>query len=410
MNTLNLLLKPTSFHCNLDCDYCFYKKTEALYPDRQTTMANETMETVVKKALAAGHRYNSFCWQGGEPTLLGISFFEKVVAAQKRYRGTDQLIENSIQTNGLVLNEAWCRFLKTHDFLAGLSMDGPAKMHDRYRRTADGTGTFDRVSKSAALMQKHRVDFNVLTLLTDANIDQPQALYFFYRKHGFKHIQLVPCFETDPRSGSPRPFAISGNALGRFYRRFFDLWWQDGFPYVSIRLFEDILLYLLDGVHASCSWLKECASYLLVEHNGDCFPCDFFVTQKWRLGNLLKDSVAALLDHPRRAAFAALKTDTPDSCTKCKWRPFCNGDCTRLRLNGTGRYDNTSAFCEATCMLLAHIEDRAPDIGTRAANIRQALQQNVLATTGRNAPCPCGSGKKFKHCCGREDLNYIARN
>ncbi len=405
MDSLNLLLKPISFCCNLDCDYCFYKETEALYPDGRTAMAEETMEAVVQKALASGAHYNSFCWQGGEPTLLGVPFFEKVVAVQMRYRRPDQMIENSIQTNGLLIDENWCRFLKNHDFLVGLSIDGPAEMHDRYRRTSKGIGTFDRVIKSAALMKKHQVAFNILTLLTDANIKQAQGLYSFYQEHGFRHIQMIPCFETDARTGSPLPFALNGGDLGLFYCRFFDLWWQDGFPYVSIRLFEDILLYLLDGVHASCSWLKECASYLLVEHNGDCFPCDFFVKPEWRLGNLLQDSLPAILDHPKRAAFADLKADIPDECRSCKWHPFCNGDCTRLRLNDSGQYDGTSAFCEATRMLLAHIEDRAPDIGKRAMNIRTALQQNVLASTTRNAPCPCGSEKKFKRCCGREPLN-----
>jgi uncharacterized protein len=404
MTTLNLLLKPTSFRCNLACDYCFYKKTQALYPEQPVAMTAATMETVIRQALSFGRRTTSFCWQGGEPTLLGVSFFEKVIAVQERYRGKGQSITNSIQTNGLLLDEAWCRFLKTHDFLVGLSLDGPAEIHNRYRKTSGGSGSFDRVIKSAVLMQKYRVAFNILTLLTDANVDQAQTLYTFFRKNTFRHIQLIPCFETDPSTGTPLAFTVNGDQLGRFYCRFFDLWWQDGFPYVSVRLFEDILLYLLDGVHASCSWFKRCDGYLLVEHNGDCFPCDFFVSPEWRLGNLCEDSLATLWDHPKRTAFADLKSEVPAACRVCTWRSFCNGDCTRLRTSGRAQRDGASVFCKATRMLLEHMAARTPEIGQRAMNIRTALQQNKLIATGRNAPCPCGSDHKFKRCCGREPL------
>jgi uncharacterized protein len=405
MDALNLLLKPASHRCNLDCDYCFYKKAEALYPGPRLAMTKETMETVVQKALACGRRHNTFCWQGGEPTLMGIPFFENVVAAQERYRLPGQRIENSIQTNGLLIDTDWCRFLKANDFLVGLSVDGPAPVHDRYRRTGNGRSTFDRVLKSADLLKRHQIPFNVLTLLTDANISRAEDLYAFFKTRGFRHLQLIPCYESAPVTGSPLPFAVNGRALGNFYCRFFDLWWADGFPWVSVRMFEDILLYLLDGVHASCSWLSACDSYLLVEHNGDCFPCDFFVDPEWNLGNLLENSLGKILNHPSRDDFAALKARLPEACQACRWRMFCNGDCTRLRQGAQGRGNGTSVFCEATQMLLTHMEDRGPDIVSRAMNIREAVQQNLIATTGRNTPCPCGSGKKFKRCCGRAPVD-----
>jgi uncharacterized protein len=364
-------------------------------------MTKETMETVVQKALAYGRGHNTFCWQGGEPTLMGVPFLEAVVAVQNRYRLPGQRIENSIQTNGTLIDIDWCRFLKANDFLVGLSVDGPAPVHDHYRRTGSGGFTFDRVLESAALLKRHQIPFNVLTLLTDANVGLANDLYAFFQTLGFRHLQLIPCHETDPETGTLLPFAINGRSLGQFYCKFFDLWWADGFPWVSVRMFEDILLYLLDGVHASCSWLSACDSYLLVEHNGDCFPCDFFVDPEWKLGNLLDDSLSKILNHPKRADFATLKARLPDTCQNCRWRMFCNGDCTRLRRGPQGRRNGTSVFCEATQMLLNHIEDRVPEIVARAVNIRGAVQQNLIETTGRNAPCPCGSGKKFKRCCGR---------
>ncbi len=401
MNTLNFLIKPVSHLCNLHCSYCFYKKTEAIYPDEKTFMSEETAEVMIQKALEYGAAVNSFCWQGGEPTLLGVDFYRTVVEHQKQYRQANQMIEISLQTNGLLLDSPWCEFLAQNHVLVGLSLDGPAEVHDQYRTSSTGSGSFQKVLQKVNLMRKHRVEFNILTLLTDANIRQPDELYAFFRSQDFSWLQFIPCFEHDPVSGDPQPYSISGADLGRFYCRMFDLWFKDGFPYVSVRLFEDILLYMLDGVHASCCWNKRCNSYIVVEHNGDCYPCDFYVDPAWKLGNICEDSLDSLLTSPLREKFANLKSDIPHGCEDCRWKPFCNADCTRHRMSTPGKYDRQSEYCIAWKMLLEHIEPKADELAQRSANLRQAHQQNILDTTPRSAPCPCGSGKKFKRCCGR---------
>jgi uncharacterized protein len=401
MNTLSFLIKPASHLCNLDCSYCFYQKTEVIYPDEKAFMSAETVDILIQKVMGYGAAMNSFCWQGGEPTLLGTSFYQVVVERQKHYQQPNQMVENSVQTNGLLLDSAWCDVLRDNRILVGLSLDGPGAVHDQHRISSNGNGSFKKVMNSVGLLRKHGVEFNILTLLTDANIRQPDELYAFYRLHEFNWLQFIPCFEHDPQTGVPMPYAVNGEGLGRFYSRLFDLWFEDGFPYVSVRLFEDILIYMLDGVHASCCWNKRCNSYVVVEHNGDCYPCDFYVDPAWKLGNICEDTLESILSSPLRDTFARMKSDISRDCRECRWISFCNGDCTRYRRSVSGKYDRQSEFCVAWKMLLEHIEPQAADLARRCANLRQAHQQNQLGTTPRSAACPCGSGKKYKRCCGR---------
>jgi uncharacterized protein len=404
---MNLLIKPSSYHCNIDCTYCFYKRVKSVYPEGKAMMSLETAEEMIEKTLSLGNLSNSFCWQGGEPTLLGLDFYREVVAIQSRHLRTGQQVENSLQTNGILLDEAWCAFLRENRFLVGVSLDGPEEIHDHYRRSSSGRGTFHRVMESIDRMRKHSVDFNILTLLTDVNIRKPEELYRFYRENDFNYLQFIPCIEYDD-SGNHLPFSIHGPDLGAFYCTIFDLWMEDGFPYVSIRLFEDILLYLLDGIHASCGWLEECGSYLLVEHNGDCYPCDFFVYPEWKLGNLREQPLQDIMSNPLRNKFGRMKTLIPDECKKCQWLDFCHGDCTRFRQSSDGQFKNLSEFCISWKMLLEHLEPSRESITERAIKIREALFQNALENVGRNDPCPCGSGKKFKKCCGRGITNIQA--
>jgi uncharacterized protein len=397
----NLLIKPSSYNCNIDCSYCFYKRVEEVYPNKRAMMTLDTAQVLIEKTLALGLSRNSYCWQGGEPTLLGLDFYKEIVRMQKRNILPGQVVENSLQTNGLLLDEEWCAFLRENNFLVGLSLDGPEEFHDRYRIFSNGSGTFDRVMERIELLKEHKVDFNILTLLTDVNIHSPERIYSFLRDNDLNYLQFIPCIERDPQSGDLLPFSINGRELGEFYCTLFDLWMEDGFPYVSIRLFEDILIYYVDGVHTSCGWLKECGSYLLVEHNGDCYPCDFFVYPKWKLGNITEESFESIMRNPLRAEFGRMKSRINSECNDCRWLDFCNGDCTKFRFSADGRFSRISELCVTWKMLLEHIEPNLENIIERAKRIRSALRQNILENTRRNDPCPCGSGKKFKRCCGR---------
>ncbi len=401
MQNISLLIKPASYQCNIACPHCFYKRVEDVYPDSQTFMNSETADALIRKTLGLGCEQNTFCWQGGEPTLMGIDFFREVISLQKRHGRSGQTVGNSLQTNGILIDDEWARFLAENKFLVGLSLDGPRDLHDRYRKFSSGEGSFDKAMDAAGRLRRHGVEFNILTLLTDSNVNEPETLYRFFRQNGFHHLQFVPCFEKDPATGKELPFSISAEQLGNFHKKLFDLWLEDGFPDVSIRIFEDILIHFIDGVQVSCGWQERCGSYFVVEHNGDVYPCDFFVYSEWKLGNIVEDSYEGIARNPLIEKFAEMKAAVPGECESCQWISFCHGDCTKLRLDGRGGYENRSAYCVARKALLEHIEPHLESIKQKVVEIRRANRPRVhYPDVGRNDPCPCGSGLKYKKCCG----------
>lgn len=401
MDTITLLIKPSSFRCNIECAYCFYRRVKELYPGRHPFMTIQDAEVLIRKTLQLDCREYQFCWQGGEPTLMGIDFFREIVRMQQEHGRSGQVIGNSIQTNGVLIDDRWAQFLAESSFLVGLSLDGPEDVHDHYRKTPAGKGTFNEVMKAAGYLRRHGVAFNILTLLTHRNVKQVERLYGFFRREGFSHIQFIPCLERNPVTGEVLPHSITADELGRFHCALFDLWMRDGFYDVSIRTFEDILIYYIDGVHTSCNWLRECASYLVIEHNGDVYPCDFFVYPEWKLGNIREDAYHQIMENPLRRSFARMKSALPGQCRNCRYLDFCNGDCLKFRVPAGNGSERECALCEARRMLFEHMEPHLPAIRERALKVRADRQHAGRGTgLGRNERCPCGSGLKFKKCCG----------
>ncbi|ABK17839.1 anaerobic sulfatase maturase [Syntrophobacter fumaroxidans] len=402
MDDISLLIKPSSARCNLQCTYCFYSRVKDLYPEPHTLMTLETAETLIRKTLELGLRENSFCWQGGEPTLMGIGFFQEVVRLQRRYATPGQIIANSLQTNGILLDDRWAEFLAGNSFLVGLSLDGPRECHDHYRTTPSGRGTFDRVMSAAKYLEERGAEFNILTLLSDRNVNRPDELYRFFRRHGFSHLQFVPCVETDHSTGRPFPYSVAVRDLGRFHCILFDLWMKSGFYDVSIRTFEEILIAFIDGVGTSCVMRPQCSSYLVVEHNGDVYPCDFFVYPEWKLGNINEDSYSRIFANPLRKKFAVIKSALPEQCRSCRWLDLCRGDCPRFRPPAENGEAHPSVLCEARKMLFQQMEPHLPRIREEALRIRRRREgAGVTGGVRRNDRCPCGSGMKYKSCCGR---------
>ncbi|MEW6525985.1 MAG: anaerobic sulfatase maturase [Spirochaetota bacterium] len=402
MESLSILVKPVSYHCNLACNYCFYKRVVDVYPGRLQIMPFDVVETLIKAAIDTGSTYISLCWQGGEPTLAGLDFFREIVTVQNRLKKNFQIIENSLQTNGILLNEQWCEFLSRNNFLVGISLDGPEVIHDTYRRDYAGHGTFGKVMDAIALMNEYAVQYNILALVTNANVAQAREIYDFFRNNNFAYLQFIPCFEHDEQ-GNSMPYSISGKDLGNFYCELFDAWYQDGFPYVSIRLFQDLLMYSY-GAKTSCCWLGECNSYIVVEHNGDCYPCDFFVYPEWQLGNIMNYRLQEILNNEKRNTFALLKRETTTECSMCSINNFCMGDCTRYRFTSTINQRGTSKLCEAWKMLFEHYQHYEKELVRRVSKLQQSVQSGKFNQLQRNDTCPCGSGKKFKKCCGRAPL------
>ena len=341
----SLLIKPASAVCNLDCTYCFYLDRDAdpykALPGRRMTL--ETLERLVDTYLFYSYPQSAFAFQGGEPTLAGLPFFEKLVELQKRLGRNGQSVSNSIQTNGLAINDAWCRLFKEYHWLVGISIDGPEEMHDRYRIDRQGRGTWRAVMNAIECLKKNAVEFNVLCVLNRANVAKPRELYGFFRSLEIEYIQYIPLAEFDGL-GQPMPFTITPEEYGRFLCETFDLWWPDR-RRLHIRYFDNIAEALAGQRPGTCTMHETCDSYAVVEYNGDVYPCDFFVERDWKLGNVNLDSWAEIARRQRRRQFAANKTVPHPTCQVCEYQSICHGGCPKYRNARNRQFGDLDYFC-----------------------------------------------------------------
>jgi uncharacterized protein len=328
-------------------------------------MTNMVLETLVKDALDRRAESTIFTWQGGEPTLAGLDFFRLVVQLQMAYGASGQRVSNSLQTNGILLTPEWAGFLREYKFLVGLSVDGPADLHNKYRRDRDGGPTFDQVMYAMLLLRAYEVEFNVLALLNDQNVRHPKALYNFFGDNRVSHMQFVPCVEATS-AGKPTPYSIDPEAYGDFLCTMFDLWAKD-YPSVSIRDFDQMLLATLNQHGSICTHGESCEDYLVIEHNGDAYPCDFFVEPSLRLGNILENSVEELEQMDTRKEFAAHKCEYGEECLGCQWLAYCHGGCPKHRTALGGAMSCPSYFCRSYKQLYEHSMDKITEL---AAGIR----------------------------------------
>ncbi len=343
----SLLIKPASAVCNLDCEYCFYLDREAdpykELPGRR--MTEETLERLVDGFLFYSYPNSVFAWQGGEPTLAGPAFFEKAAELQQRFGRPGQSVSNALQTNAMLLDERWCRLFREYNFLLGVSLDGPEDLHDRYRYNKQGKPTWRRVMDSVELLQRQKVEFNILCVLSKANVGHAAELYRFFRGLGVQHIQYIPLAEFDGL-GQPLPFTITAEEYGRFLCETFDLWWPDR-KKVRIRFFDNIAEALAGMKPGNCTLHETCDSYVVVEYNGDVYPCDFFVERSWKLGNINLDSFAEIARRQQRYRFAAKKTLPHPECQACEFQSVCHGGCPKLRHGPRRRFEDLDYFCGA---------------------------------------------------------------
>jgi uncharacterized protein len=349
----SLLIKPASAICNLDCTYCFYLDREAdpykALPGRRMTA--ETLDRLVDGYLAYSYPNSIFAFQGGEPTLAGLKFFQRLAELQHQYSRAGQQIGNALQTNGVLLDSHWCDLFLSQNWLLGVSLDGPEDINDRYRVGKQGKGTWKRVVQSIELLQKRKVSFNILCVLSQANVDRPKELYRFFRRLGVDHVQFIPLAEFDGR-GHPQPFTITPRQYGRFLCDLFDLWWPDRRT-VTIRFFDNVAEALAGRKPGSCTMHETCDSYVVVEYNGDVYPCDFFVQNEWKLGNVLADSWPDIARRSRRYEFATKKTLDHPECRVCEYQSICHGGCPKFRHGPNETFEDLDYFCEAYKMIYA---------------------------------------------------------
>ena len=372
-----VMTKPRGAICNLACKYCYFLKKAALYPDSQFRMSEAVLETFTKEYIAAQKMPEvTFAWQGGEPTLMGLDFFKQAVAFQGKYQRPGMRFLNALQTNGTLLDDDWCRFFRQHNFLIGISLDGPREYHDAYRVDKGGGPSFDRVRVGLDLLKKHQVDFNVLTTVHAANAAHPLDVYRFLRDEiETRFIQFIPIVERDNQTGSQEgnrvtKRSVTGRQYGEFLIAIFDEWVRKDVGRIFVQIF-DVALGVWAGEQAGlCIFNETCGLALAIEHNGDLFSCDHYVEPIHWLGNISTHEMGALVATEKQARFGAAKRDTlPSYCRHCEVRFVCNGGCPKNRILKTPEGEPGLNFlCEGYRAFFNHID---PQMRLMAALLKQ---------------------------------------
>ncbi len=410
MRPFTLLVKPVSADCNLRCEYCFYLEKCQLYPDSpQHRMSGEVLEQMIRSYMATAQPIYSIGWQGGEPTLMGAEFFARVVELQKKYGRPGARVGNGLQTNATRITAGMADLFGKYHFLVGCSLDGPARLHDRYRLTAGGKPTHASVLRGIDTLKHHNVEFNILTLISQTNATHARDVYRYLVQQGFMYHQYIPCVEFDER-GELLSFSVNGEEWGDFLCELFDEWYQKDTATVSIRHFDSILTKMVDGIANVCTLGQNCCQYFVIEHNGDVYPCDFFVESSLKLGNVMEHSWEQMLASPVYLEFGAQKSQWHETCNTCDCLDVCAGDCLKHRLYAGNAPDTLSWLCAGWKRFLKYSRKRFEKLAgkirkqrlkeTHKSQQAQISKKAKLTSAGRNDPCPCGSGKKFKKCCG----------
>lgn len=379
----HVMAKPSGAICNLDCTYCFFLSKEMLYPGDRFRMADDLLESYVRQLIEASpYPEVTVAWQGGEPTLMGVPFFERAVEHVRTYLRPGQRAEFTIQTNGTLLNDAWGEFLSTNGFLVGLSVDGPQPLHDAYRVDKRGGGSFDRVMKGHDILVKHGVEYNILCTVHAANGDHPIDVYRFFRDDlGAKFLQFIPIVErTSPdliqianigwsSSNTRRPLYTNTGSLvtersvgseqwGRFLSSVFDEWVLNDVGDVYVQHFDAALASWLGIEPALCIFKETCGGAVALEHNGDLYSCDHFVEPDYLLGNIMETPMSELVTSDQQVRFGTDKRDTlPAFCLECDVRFACNGECPKNRFTTTPEGDpGLNYLCAGYKTFFHHID------------------------------------------------------
>lgn len=410
MPTASILIKPSSANCNIDCKYCFYK---CLSSNREEYskgfMTDETLEKLIIQAIDYAEDYLAFAFQGGEPTLIGIEFFEKAAALQKKHNHKHLTIENTIQTNGILIDERWAEFFARNHFLVGLSLDGPKKIHDHYRVDVQGNPTFVKVMHTVSLFEQYHVDYNILSVITDEAAKKASYMYQFYKRNRFSYVQLIPCMDeqkrdvgsnkdehlygcaasqrheplsghgvfqgheqkqgtqkenisgTDVRNGQ---FAVGAEGYGKFLCEIFDLWYADfcnGLQ-MDIRMFSNLAQMAAGYPPEECGMCGQCNCYFVVEGDGSVYPCDFYCMDEWKLGTV-EDSFKSMIGSDKAKEFVEMSLGMAGKCKACPYVKLCRGGCRRWREPLQGESGGLNQLCGAYEIFFEHTWDRIQKLG-----------------------------------------------
>ena len=427
----HLMAKPTGAQCNLDCDYCFFLSKEMLYPDSRFRMTDETLELYLRQVIEAHAEAPevTIAWQGGEPTLMGLDFFRRSVEIAERYLPPGQRAQHTIQTNGTKLDAEWAGFFTQHDFLLGISIDGPREIHDTFRVTRGGRGSFDQVMRGLDALRAADVDWNALTTIHAANADYGREVFCFLRDElGARFVQFIPIIERVPEaradgtvpwsSWRDRPLytqegefvtarSVSGEGYGRFLIDVFEEWVRRDVGEVYVQMFDVALANWYGEPAGLCIHCETCGNALALEHNGDLYSCDHFVEPDYLLGNITEQSLLEMVASPRQRQFGLDKREKlPQYCLDCDVRFACHGGCPKDRFISTPDGEpGLNYLCPGYKLFFHHVDEPMRAMcellrqGRAPAEIMEVYAA-ADARRGRNDPCTCGSGRKWKRCHG----------
>jgi uncharacterized protein len=410
--SFHLLAKPAGATCNLDCKYCFFLSKDRLYPSERTRMTDEVLEAYIRQRLSQHNEPEiNIAWQGGEPTIMGLEFFRRAVALTAKYRKPEQQILHTIQTNGLLLDDDWCAFLKQHNFLVGLSIDGPREMHDAYRVDKRGGGSYDLVMRAWERLQRYGVDCNILCTVHAANSDHPLDVYRFFRDQmGATFLQFIPIVERvtkellpvankgwGERPGGERPLyrqrgslvtdrSVRAEQFGQFLCEIFDEWVKHDVGKVFVQTF-DVALGSWLGQHNLCIFSPTCGNALALEHNGDVYSCDHYVEPDYLLGNIKETPLLELVTSDQQRAFGQHKLDSlPRYCRDCEVLFACYGECPRNRFIQTPDGEpGLNYLCAGYKRFFTHID---PSMRVMADLIRHGRYADEIMQMGPPASLP----------------------
>jgi len=364
-NSFHMMIKPRGAICNLDCSYCYFLKKEALYPSSNFRMSDEVLENFTRQYIRSQRvPLVTFGWQGGEPTLMGIEFFQKAVQFQKKYAPPGMKIENALQTNATLLNDEWCQFFKEHQFLIGVSLDGPREVHDYYRKNKGGEGSFDSVIQGLEKLKEFDVEFNILCAVNVANATKPLKIYRFFRDVvEADFVQFIPIVERVNKQGEQRgnrvtDRSITGKQYGEFLIAIFDEWVTRDVGKVFVQIFDVALGKWLGQPGGLCIFDQTCGKALAIEHNGDLYSCDHYVEPRYRLGNIATSEMIQLVSSSKQHNFGMDKQKTlPKYCMDCEVLFVCNGGCPKNRIKHTleGEF-GLNYLCEGYRKFFNHID------------------------------------------------------
>lgn len=361
MPPISMLIKPASSNCNLQCSYCFY---HSIADSREThsygMMDVKTLDIIVKKVLECAEHSCSFAFQGGEPTLVGLDFYEQLITIQKQYNTKNLQINNVIQTNGMLIDENWAKFLAKHKFLVGLSLDGPKDIHDNHRVYANNKGSFSKVMDTVKLFNQYGVIYNILCTVTANVARHISKVYNFYKKHNFYYLQFIPCLDPLGEPQGALAYSLTPEKYVEFLKKLFDEWYNDVSRgnKISIRYFDNLVGLAMGLPPEVCGLSGTCSLQYVVEADGGVYPCDFYVTDKWYIGNIVNSSIEKIAQSDTVKEFIQTSQHIDPKCNHCKWGFLCRGGCRRDREPFVENLPSLNYYCEAYQKFFAYAAPR----------------------------------------------------